>query len=121
MSDNPITQISTDDLRTMSDKEGLVLQGCGGPLQEWVDGINDLLTEAGILRDGSRFETVSTFRHDGLTCLLFPFENVKLTWAGWPCGGSRPTANSAAHGCPTMSRTDWVVLKKNRPRRKSPK
>lgn len=78
MSDKLISQISTDDLRKMRDKEGLILQGCGGPLQEWVDGINDLLTEAGILRDGSRFASVSTFQHDGLTCLLFPFENVKL-------------------------------------------
>ena len=78
MSDRAIMQITTDDLRKMSDKEGLVLQGCGGPLQEWVDGINDLLTGAGILQDGSKFEAVSTFQHDGLTCLLFPFENVKL-------------------------------------------
>lgn len=76
--DNLITQITADDLRKMSDKEGLVLQGCGGPLQEWVDGINELLTGAGILLDGSKFESVSTFQHDGLTCLLFLFENVKL-------------------------------------------
>ena len=62
----------------MEDQEDLVLQGCGGPLQEWVDGINELLTEAGILLDGSRFERVSTFQHDGMSCLLFPFEDVKL-------------------------------------------
>ena len=78
VSNNLITQITTDDLRKMSDKEGLVLQGCGGPLQEWVDGINELLADAGILQDGSKFESVSTFQHDGLTCLLFPFEDVKL-------------------------------------------
>jgi hypothetical protein len=78
MSDNTIKQITADDLRHMSDSEGLVLQGCGGDPQEWVAGINDLLTEAGILQDGSKFETVSTFQHDGLTNLLFPFEGVKL-------------------------------------------
>jgi hypothetical protein len=78
MSDNTIKQITADDLRHMSDSEGLILQGCGGDLQEWVDGINDLLTEAGILLDGSKFETVSTFQHDGLTNLLFPFDGVKL-------------------------------------------
>ena len=70
--------ITTDDLRKMEDQEGLVLQGCGGDPQEWVDGINDLLTEAGILLDGSKFENVSVFQHDGLTNLLFPFEDVKL-------------------------------------------
>jgi hypothetical protein len=78
MSDNTIKQIAADDLRHMSDSEGLVLQGCGGDPQEWVDGINDLLTKAGILQDGSKFETVSTFQHDGLTNLLFPFDGVKL-------------------------------------------
>ena len=78
MSDRPISQITTDDLRKMSDKEGLILQGCGGDLQEWVDGINGLLTDAGILLDGSRFENVSTFQHGEVTNLLSPFEDVKL-------------------------------------------
>ena len=78
MSDRPIPQITADDLRKMSDQEGLVLQGCGGDLQEWVDGINGLLTDAGILLDGSWFDNVSTFQHGEVTNLLFPFEDVKL-------------------------------------------
>ena len=80
MSDKLIRQITTDDLRKMEHQEGLVLQGCGGEPQEWVDGINGLLTEAGILLDGSTFraENVSVFQHDGLTNMLFPFEDVKL-------------------------------------------
>ncbi len=78
MSDNPVKQITTDDLRRMEDQEGLILQGCGGPPQEWVDGINELFTEAGILLDGSRFESVSVFQHGDLTNLLFPFEGVEL-------------------------------------------
>ena len=75
-----VKQIAADNLRRMDGQEGLVLQGCGGPPQEWVDGINNLLTEAGILLDGSTFKTkaVSSFQHDGVTCLLFPFEDVKL-------------------------------------------
>ena len=40
-----IKSISLHDLRKMNDSEGLVLQGCGGDLQEWVDGINDMLTD----------------------------------------------------------------------------
>ena len=39
-----ITTITTENLRRMEEKEGLVLQGCGGDLKEWVDGINDMLT-----------------------------------------------------------------------------
>ena len=67
MSDKTIAQINTDDLRRMDSQEGLILQGCGGSLQEWVDGINGLLTEAGILLEGSKFENVSSFHHDGMT------------------------------------------------------
>ena len=80
MSDNVPKQINTDALRKMEDREGLILQGCGGDPQEWVDGINGLLTEAGILLDGNTFQidNISVFQHDGLTNMLFPFEDVNL-------------------------------------------
>ncbi|OKZ72548.1 MAG: hypothetical protein BHV93_04370 [Clostridiales bacterium 52_15] len=76
-----IKKITAENLRRMDGKEGLILQGCGGSLDEWVDGINDLLTESGILLEGTKFkaENCSAFEHDGLTCLMFPFsEDVKL-------------------------------------------
>lgn len=74
-----VKTISKDELRRMEGSEGLILQGCGGNLDEWVDGINDMLTEDGILLDGTRFHDCSTFEHEGVTCLLFPFkEDVKL-------------------------------------------
>ncbi len=56
--------ITTDDLRKMSDKEGLILQGCGGELQDWIDGINDMLTESGILLNGTKFEKVYQYLID---------------------------------------------------------
>ena len=40
-----IRTISTGQLRRMGDQEGLVLQGCGGDPQEWVDGINEILAQ----------------------------------------------------------------------------
>lgn len=73
-----IKSVSLYDLRKMENSEGLVLQGCGGDLQEWVDGINDMLTESEILRNGSRFEKAYTFNNEDLTCLLFPFDGVQL-------------------------------------------
>ena len=73
-----IKSIEAEELREMTGKEGLILQGCGDPLQEWLDGINDMLTEAGILQNGSRFTDIYVFEHEGLTNLLFPFENAKL-------------------------------------------
>lgn len=76
-----VQRINAEDLRRMKGKEGLILQGCGGDLQEWVDGINDMLTESGILLDGTKFkaENCCTFKNEGLTNLLFPFsDDVKL-------------------------------------------
>ena len=68
-----ITPITVDQLRRIENQDGLILQGCGGSLQEWQDGINNLLTEVGVLKDGSRFENIHVFQHEGRTCLLFPF------------------------------------------------
>ena len=74
-----IRLISTEQLRRMGDQEGLVLQGCGGDPQEWLDGINEILAQEGILKKGAGFEEAYTFRHDGLTCMLFPFkEDMEL-------------------------------------------
>lgn len=74
-------KIEIEDLRKMNGKEGLILQGCGGDLQEWLDGINEELTRANILLDGTKFkaESCCVFENEGLTCLLFPFsEEMKL-------------------------------------------
>ena len=76
-----IHKIPAGDLRRMKDCEGLVIQGCGSGLEEWVDGINGILTESGILLGGTAFkaENCRAFEHGGLTCLLFPFsDEVKL-------------------------------------------
>ena len=71
-------QITTTELREMYGTEGLILQGCGGNLQEWVDGINSLLTDEGILQNGSKFKSVSVFEHEGLTNLLFDMDGVDI-------------------------------------------
>lgn len=74
-----VKSITADELRHMNGAEGLILQGCGGDLDEWVDGINEMLTEDGILLGGTKFHDCSTFEHDGRTCLLFPFgEDVEI-------------------------------------------
>ena len=73
-----ITMITPEQLRRKNNEEGLVLEGCGGDLQDWVTGINDMLTKEGILLDGSRMENCESFSRSGLTCLYFPFEGAKL-------------------------------------------
>ena len=74
-----IEKVSVSQLRRMKDQEGLIIRGCGGDLKEWVDTINEVLTDEGILKESTRFEKVYTFWRGGLTCLLFMFENsVKI-------------------------------------------
>ncbi|WP_370768110.1 hypothetical protein [Ruminococcus sp.] len=73
-----INQITLTDLRRMNGKEGLILQGCGGEIKEWMDGINKMLTDKGILLDNTKFENVSVFQNDGVTCILYPFADVHL-------------------------------------------
>lgn len=76
-----VKKIRAEELRRMNGQEGLILQGCGGELQDWVDGINDMLIKSNILFDGTKFkaENCLAFENEGLTNLLFPFsEDVKL-------------------------------------------
>lgn len=76
-----VKKIRAEELRRMNGQEGLILQGCGGELQDWVDGINDMLIKSDILFDGTKFkaENCLAFENEGLTNLLFPFsEDVKL-------------------------------------------
>ncbi len=74
-----IKKITAEDLRRMNDCDGLVLQGCGGDLQEWLDGINSLFTEEKLLLNGTKFENIYAFENEGLTNLLFPFnDSAKL-------------------------------------------
>lgn len=71
--------VTTEELRGMKGSEGLILQGCGGDLNEWIDGINEMLTDEGILLEGTKFSNISAFKNDGLTSLLFHFtDDVKI-------------------------------------------
>lgn len=107
--------VTIDELRQMNDQEGLILQGCGGDLQEWVDGINELFAQAGILQAGSAWkaEAVRSFQYDGLTNLLFPFEGVLMDVGKLACGGSRRANSLAEPGSATMFPTGWAVLSRS--------
>ncbi len=72
-----VTSVNTEELRSMSSTEGIVLQGCGGELKEWIDGINGLFKRSGILLEDSEFkeDDCYTFKNGELTCLLFPFND----------------------------------------------
>ena len=65
--------ISKDELRKMEGSEGLIIQGCRGNLDEWVDGINEMLERDGIFTGEGRFHNCLAFKNEDLVCILFPF------------------------------------------------
>ena len=70
---------TTNELHDLAFSEGLVLQGCGGDPNEWIDGINQMFADLGILQDQSKFDQAFVFYNEGLTCILFPFtDSLKL-------------------------------------------
>ena len=70
---------STDELRRMHDTEGIVFPGCGGDLNEWVDGVNQMFIEEGILLGGTTFSQVTAFKNEESSNLLFHFtEDVNI-------------------------------------------
>ncbi len=73
-----IKRITLSEIKKVTDREGLVLQGCGGDLQEWVDGINAILTEEEILLNGDKFKNIAVFEHNGHTNMLFHFLGVRM-------------------------------------------
>lgn len=112
-----IQKISTEQLRRMGDREGLVLQGCGGDPQEWLDGINQILTDEGILKKGTRFEEAYTFQHDGVTCLLFPFkEGMAIEMGRLAMWRQQTHPLFGAPGCLTMFRTGLGAFSKSKNR-----
>jgi len=71
-----VHNITTEQLKGMASGDGLVLQGCGGDPAEWQKGINEMLTEAGILKNGGEFKDIHVFEHEGVTNILYHFEGL---------------------------------------------
>jgi hypothetical protein len=79
-----IKSVELAELRKMENTEGLLLQGCGGDLKEWLDGINNMFQEADILLENTKFEEDDclVFKNGEITCLLFKFtENTTIDMA----------------------------------------
>lgn len=72
-------KITIRELRSLRGREGLILAGCDGNLSEWADGVNEWLTEDGILKNGTKFEDISAFSVGNTVCVLFMLtDNVEL-------------------------------------------
>lgn len=73
-----INSITLSDLRRMNEKESFILQGCGGemPRNGWTASIK--CSQMKYFLTTQKFENVSVFKSDGVTCIFYPFENVHL-------------------------------------------
>jgi len=74
-------QISIDEVKKMTNFEGLILQGGGDPY-EWINGINKALTERGTLQKGNAIQPVAIFEYNGLINMLFNMDDVNKL-AAW--------------------------------------
>lgn len=73
-----VKEIKAEELRQKCSEEGIVFQGCGGDVKDWVDGVNQLLKDEKILLDGTKLTECYRFENSGLTNLYFPFGDAKL-------------------------------------------
>lgn len=55
-----------------------MLQGCGGDLKEWIDGITSMLKEDGIVNDSFSFDEVYSFENNDLTNMAFALNSKDL-------------------------------------------
>lgn len=60
------------------DYEHLVLQGCGGDLNEWVDGITKLLKRNSIVPKSFKFNEVYLFENNDLSNMAFPLDSKDI-------------------------------------------
>ena len=58
--------------------EYLVLQGCGGDYDEWIDGITNTLKDNGIVPDSFSFDEIYLFEKDGVTNIAFALNNKSI-------------------------------------------
>lgn len=75
-----IKNISCSEVKELRNNnyEYLVLQGCGGDLNEWVDGITNMLKENDIVPDTFSFEEVYSFENNNLTNMAFALNNKDI-------------------------------------------
>lgn len=75
-----IKNITNDEIKNLRiNNDYLVIQGCGGDLNEWVDGITELFKDEGIVNDSFSFDEVYTFQNGDLTNMIFSLNDVDIS------------------------------------------
>ena len=65
-------------LKLAKQTEYLVWQGCGGPLEDWYDGITKMLIENEVANKNYKMKEMYVFDNNGLTCILTPLDKLDL-------------------------------------------
>ena len=65
-------------LKLAKETEYLVWQGCGGPLEDWYDGITKMLIENEIANKNYKMIEMYVFDNNGMTCLLTPLDKLNI-------------------------------------------
>lgn len=65
-------------LKLAKQTDYLVWQGCGGPIEDWYDGITKMLIENGIADKNYKMKEMYVFDNNGLTCLLTPLDKLNI-------------------------------------------
>ena len=73
-------KLKLDEVKNLKNKnyDFLVLQGCGGNLDEWVDGITNMLKDNRIVPDSFSFDEIYSFEKEGATNLAFALNNKNI-------------------------------------------
>lgn len=75
-----IENISCSEVKELSNKnyEYLVLQGCGGDLNQWVNEITSMLKDEGIVKKTFFFNEIYSFENNDLTNLAFALNSKEI-------------------------------------------
>ena len=76
-----IKELTCSEIKELRDngREFLIIQGCGGDLSEWVNGITDILKEEGVIKNDSfSFNKVYEFQNGDLTNLAFALDSKEI-------------------------------------------
>lgn len=65
-------------LKLAEQTDYLVWQGCGDPLEEWYEGITNMLIENEIADKNYKMKEMYVFDNNGLTCILTPLDKLDL-------------------------------------------
>ena len=65
-------------LKLSEETEYLVWQGCAGPIEDWYNGITNMLIENEIADKNYKMTEMYVLDNNGLTCLLTPLDKLNI-------------------------------------------